>query len=79
MAGPSSGRCSSEGNLLAGMLQPFRYTDGQDPVVTKPGAYAYGPAKLPHTVTCKGAAARTHGKTDNRVLEKNQDFFIVPA
>ena len=28
--------------------------DGQQPVVMKPGAYAYGPAKLPHTAECTG-------------------------
>ncbi|WP_412171533.1 cupin domain-containing protein [Geoalkalibacter ferrihydriticus] len=27
--------------------------DGQEPVVLKPGTYAYGPAKLPHTAACK--------------------------
>jgi len=26
--------------------------DGQDPVVMRPGTYAYGPAKLPHVTTC---------------------------
>ena len=26
--------------------------DGQDTVVLKPGAYAYGPAKLPHKASC---------------------------
>ena len=27
--------------------------DGQRPALLKPGMYAYGPAKLPHTATCK--------------------------
>lgn len=26
--------------------------DGQDPVVMKPGTYAYGPAELPHVASC---------------------------
>ncbi|REL39315.1 cupin domain-containing protein [Rhodohalobacter sp. SW132] len=26
--------------------------EGQDPVVMKPGTYAYGPAELPHTTSC---------------------------
>jgi quercetin dioxygenase-like cupin family protein len=26
--------------------------DGQDPVVMRPGTYAYGPAKLPHVASC---------------------------
>ncbi len=27
--------------------------DGQDPVVMRPGTYAYGPAKLPHVTSCE--------------------------
>ena len=27
--------------------------DGQDPVVLKSGTYAYGPARLPHTASCR--------------------------
>lgn len=27
--------------------------DGQDPVVLTPGTYAYGPARLPHTASCR--------------------------
>ena len=30
---------------------------GQAKVVLKPGMYAYGPAKLPHTATCAGSAS----------------------
>lgn len=29
--------------------------DGQDPVVMRPGTYAYGPAGLPHVAACKSA------------------------
>ena len=29
--------------------------EGQDPVVMKPGTYAYGPAKLNHSAECKDA------------------------
>jgi hypothetical protein len=29
--------------------------DGQDPVVLTAGTYAYGPARLPHSATCKDA------------------------
>jgi mannose-6-phosphate isomerase-like protein (cupin superfamily) len=36
--------------LISGELQ-VDY-DRQDPVVMKPGTYAYGPAKLPHTTRC---------------------------
>lgn len=28
---------------------------GQEPVVMKPGTYAYGPARLPHTARCRDA------------------------
>lgn len=27
--------------------------DGQDPVVMRPGTYAYGPARLPHVAACR--------------------------
>lgn len=27
--------------------------DGQDPVVMRPGAYAYGPSELPHSAECR--------------------------
>ena len=27
--------------------------DGQDPVVMRPGTYAYGPAELPHVAACR--------------------------
>jgi quercetin dioxygenase-like cupin family protein len=27
--------------------------DGQDPVTLRPGTYAYGPARLPHTARCE--------------------------
>ena len=30
---------------------------GQAPVVLKPGMYAYGPAKLPHSASCAGTAS----------------------
>lgn len=30
---------------------------GQAPVVLKPGMYAYGPAKLPHSASCIGGAS----------------------
>jgi quercetin dioxygenase-like cupin family protein len=30
---------------------------GQAKVVLKPGMYAYGPAKLPHTASCAGGAS----------------------
>jgi quercetin dioxygenase-like cupin family protein len=30
---------------------------GQAKVVLKPGTYAYGPAKLPHSATCVGSAS----------------------
>jgi mannose-6-phosphate isomerase-like protein (cupin superfamily) len=36
--------------LVSGELQ-VDY-DGQEPVVMKPGTYAYGPAKLPHVAAC---------------------------
>jgi mannose-6-phosphate isomerase-like protein (cupin superfamily) len=29
--------------------------DGQDPVVMRPGTYAYGPAKLPHVAACRSS------------------------
>lgn len=29
--------------------------DGQEPVVMKPGTYAYGPAKLPHKAACRSS------------------------
>lgn len=32
---------------------------GQDTVVMRPGTYAYGPAKLPHTARCKDAGPCT--------------------
>jgi mannose-6-phosphate isomerase-like protein (cupin superfamily) len=31
--------------------------DGQDAVVMRPGIYAYGPARLPHSATCRSAEA----------------------
>lgn len=31
--------------------------DGHDPVTMRPGTYAYGPAKLPHSARCGPAAA----------------------
>ena len=39
--------------LVSGELQ-VDY-DGQEPVVMRPGTYAYGPAKLPHSATCRSA------------------------
>ena len=39
--------------LVTGEMQ-VRY-DGQDAVVLRPGTYAYGPARLPHTAVCKGS------------------------
>ena len=36
--------------LVSGELQ-VRY-DGHEPVTLKPGMYAYGPAKVPHTASC---------------------------
>ena len=39
--------------LVSGELQ-VDY-DGQDPVVMRPGTYAYGPARLPHSATCRSA------------------------
>jgi quercetin dioxygenase-like cupin family protein len=40
--------------LVSGQLE-VTY-DGQEPVILKPGMYAYGPAKLPHKASCaKGA------------------------
>jgi len=39
--------------LVAGELS-VAYT-GQAKVVLKPGMYAYGPAKLPHSATCAGS------------------------
>lgn len=41
--------------LVAGELH-VRY-DGHEPVVLKPGTYAYGPARAPHAATCKGRDA----------------------
>lgn len=41
--------------LVAGELS-VSY-QGQAKVVLKPGMYAYGPAKLPHSATCTGNAA----------------------
>lgn len=29
--------------------------DGQEPVVMRPGTYAYGPAKLPHVAACRSS------------------------
>ncbi|HEV7264940.1 MAG TPA: cupin domain-containing protein [Falsiroseomonas sp.] len=29
--------------------------DGQEPVVMRPGTYAYGPARLPHSAACRSA------------------------
>ncbi|MDQ3205780.1 MAG: cupin domain-containing protein, partial [Pseudomonadota bacterium] len=40
--------------LVSGDLQ-VTYDD-QDPVALQPGAYAYGPARLPHEARCRGAA-----------------------
>jgi quercetin dioxygenase-like cupin family protein len=40
--------------LVAGELA-VRYQK-QAEVVLKPGMYAYGPAKVPHTATCRGSA-----------------------
>jgi quercetin dioxygenase-like cupin family protein len=31
--------------------------DGQDPVVMRPGTYAYGPARLPHVASCRSEEA----------------------
>ena len=31
--------------------------DGQEPVVMRPGTYAYGPARLPHVAACKSEEA----------------------
>lgn len=39
--------------LLAGELR-VAY-DGHDAVVLKPGAYAYGPARLPHAASCESS------------------------
>ncbi len=39
--------------LIAGELHVD--FDGQDPLVMKPGTYAYGPAKLPHVAECKSS------------------------
>jgi mannose-6-phosphate isomerase-like protein (cupin superfamily) len=39
--------------LVSGELQ-VDY-DGQEPVVMRPGTYAYGPARLPHNATCRSA------------------------
>lgn len=39
--------------LVAGELR-VTY-DGQEAAVLKPGAYAYGPARLPHQAVCAGA------------------------
>jgi quercetin dioxygenase-like cupin family protein len=41
--------------LVAGELS-VRY-EGQAVVVLRPGMYAYGPAKLPHTASCGGATS----------------------
>jgi len=41
--------------LIAGSLK-VAY-DGQQPVMLKPGMYAYGPAKLPHAATCESREA----------------------
>lgn len=40
--------------LVAGELE-VQY-DGQNAVVLTPGRYAYGPARLPHTATCRAGA-----------------------
>jgi mannose-6-phosphate isomerase-like protein (cupin superfamily) len=41
--------------LVAGeLLVEF---DGQEAVVMRPGTYAYGPARLPHSATCRSAEA----------------------
>jgi quercetin dioxygenase-like cupin family protein len=40
--------------LVAGELH-VNY-QGQDKVVLKPGMYAYGPARLPHSASCAGTA-----------------------
>ena len=40
--------------LVAGELS-VKY-EGQEKVVLKPGMYAYGPAKLPHSAACGGSA-----------------------
>lgn len=39
--------------LVSGELQ-VDY-DGQEPVVLRPGTYAYGPAELPHSAECRSA------------------------
>jgi quercetin dioxygenase-like cupin family protein len=41
--------------LVAGELS-VNYK-GQAKVVLKPGMYAYGPAKLPHSASCAGSAS----------------------
>jgi hypothetical protein len=33
--------------------------DGQGPVVIEPGTYAYGPAKKPHSATCRSSESCT--------------------
>lgn len=33
--------------------------DGQDPVMLSPGTYAYGPARKPHSATCRSEEACT--------------------
>lgn len=48
---PEHWHTSAERMILVSGELSVRYT-GQAPVVLRPGMYAYGPAKLPHSASC---------------------------
>jgi Cupin domain len=53
---PEHWRTSAERMVLVAGELSVRY-QGQAPTVLKPGMYAYGPAKLPHTASCRSGAS----------------------
>jgi len=52
---PSHWHNSAERMVLVAGDMTVRY-DGHEPASLRPGSYAYGPAKLPHTARCSAAA-----------------------
>jgi quercetin dioxygenase-like cupin family protein len=53
---PDHWHTSAERMLLAAGELHVTY-QGQEKVVLRPGMYAYGPARLPHSASCAGTAA----------------------
>ncbi len=52
---PSHWHTSAERMVLVSGVLEVRY-EGQDAVTLKPGSYAYGPAKKPHSARCHAGA-----------------------